>query len=460
MARIQALAGDPVMILTEEGVTGPYHTPDVQRRLIEKGEYSDSIWDICCDFDGLKVCFLSCICPCVAVYWSLERVGRVSTPVGFFDKSKYLIAFAALSLYYVVGQAVLPKAINPDFMCTKVPVHRGLHRHFAQEQDSEQGAYGQPLATLPADGAAGAGGAGGAGSAGGMPLWASRGGAGSGVTFCPEACGNAGGSGESSLPVDRSSRKVSFVHSVEDAFADDSVEWSEFEANHYDESTEANGADDPSSPRAHVSPFSSPDSFVWVGPAAVSREVSDMPPRRGTKASTWSAMAAVPEVPAWGHLPLSAELDWGIRSFQGCVQAARRMETQFGALQAENLVLREAARRMETQLGALQAENFLLREELAFKPAGAAREKKHALTQAHSLEPLLPHVPSTVGAEEPRDSRGPGRLPALHPPPGGGGGREAGDESSYAGVLPASLGSDQDCKSHGRQPRRCCPARF
>uniref|UniRef100_A0A7S0ZZX5 Uncharacterized protein n=1 Tax=Noctiluca scintillans TaxID=2966 RepID=A0A7S0ZZX5_NOCSC len=102
----------------DDGWRGAWFDVEMQENMMARGEWSDSMCD--CVEDPILGC-LSCCCPCIAVYMTLQKLGRVSTPIGLVSKNNYMFCFFILfCVTFVTGAHEL--SINAGWMETKVQV--------------------------------------------------------------------------------------------------------------------------------------------------------------------------------------------------------------------------------------------------------------------------------------------------------------------------------------------------
>eukprot|EP00928_Gymnodinium_smaydae_P054589 TRINITY_DN38334_c0_g1_i1.p1 TRINITY_DN38334_c0_g1~~TRINITY_DN38334_c0_g1_i1.p1 ORF type:complete len:378 (-),score=80.67 TRINITY_DN38334_c0_g1_i1:40-1110(-) len=142
-----SLAGEPAMILgaVDDSKRGPYFNAGVNQRLVQKGEWSDDLWN-CCD-GGVWTCACSFFCPCVIIYQMLERMGRILTPAGVLDKTKYAVIVALLLSFdwFVIPR--LPSVINPVIRCHEIhPAHGHIRGYHVQPQPVMAGPVMTPSA--------------------------------------------------------------------------------------------------------------------------------------------------------------------------------------------------------------------------------------------------------------------------------------------------------------------------
>lgn len=95
-----AIVGQPVVVNNQMGgdmpKTGPYYNPTVQASLTAGGDWSDGMFQC---FDEAQSCFLSCCCPCIQMYFTLDRIGSVSSMCGTLDKTKVLFVYMVIFVF-------------------------------------------------------------------------------------------------------------------------------------------------------------------------------------------------------------------------------------------------------------------------------------------------------------------------------------------------------------------------
>eukprot|EP00928_Gymnodinium_smaydae_P037898 TRINITY_DN26253_c0_g1_i1.p1 TRINITY_DN26253_c0_g1~~TRINITY_DN26253_c0_g1_i1.p1 ORF type:complete len:291 (+),score=64.76 TRINITY_DN26253_c0_g1_i1:90-962(+) len=97
------IVGEPVALSMaaqrDDGLHGPFFDPQVQQMYKLNGKWSDGFMDIFTDCDTFWHCALSCCCPCVVTYQTLERVGAVDLPGNVtLDAMKYIFIFTVVML--------------------------------------------------------------------------------------------------------------------------------------------------------------------------------------------------------------------------------------------------------------------------------------------------------------------------------------------------------------------------
>eukprot|EP00929_Paragymnodinium_shiwhaense_P059767 TRINITY_DN29913_c0_g1_i1.p2 TRINITY_DN29913_c0_g1~~TRINITY_DN29913_c0_g1_i1.p2 ORF type:complete len:287 (+),score=81.27 TRINITY_DN29913_c0_g1_i1:117-977(+) len=138
-----ALAGEPVL-LVDDSKKGEYYRVENYEALRKTATWSDGLCDC---LSAPYTCCCAFLCPCYILFQSLDRVGRVKTPVGVMSKWKFLIIFIFMFLLNGISDR-----FSPVIYCRKLaPFRRHHHGHYQQSAEGmemQQPMQQQPMPAL------------------------------------------------------------------------------------------------------------------------------------------------------------------------------------------------------------------------------------------------------------------------------------------------------------------------